>query len=192
MQEHFLFLRLNKGLTFLQSAFSIWITKRFSLVRECNDFLQCCILTLGPARQCLKIITDGYLQIQNYKIEMQLKPKLHQLWRIALCFGNYKLQLSVFVKTVWVFWPERVVPPRGNSLWTVLLIATLWSNRVLRADRKADVNQTCQQSVFSPIGACIRIWCTAGAVERRPQRSVHRPFRFSLSPRRSTKGLFTG
>ena len=57
-----------------------------------------------------------------YKIEMQLKPKLHQLWRIALCFGNYKLQLSVFLKTVWVFWPERVVPPRGNSLWTVLLL----------------------------------------------------------------------
>ena len=128
-----------------------------------------------------------------YKIEMQLKPKLHQLWRIALCFGNYKLQLSVFLKTVWVFWPERVVPPRGNSLWTVLLIATLWSNRVLRADRKADVNQTCQQSVFSPIGACIRIWCTAGAVERRSQMFVYRPFRFSLSPvPRSTNGLFTG
>ena len=35
----------------------------------------------------------------------------------------------------------------------------VYSNRVLRADRKADVNQTCQQSVFSPIGACIRIWC---------------------------------
>ena len=30
-------------------------------------------------------------------------------------------------------------------------------NRVLRADQKSDVNQTCQQSVFSPIGACIRI-----------------------------------
>ena len=49
---------------------------------------------------CLKIITDSYLQIQNYQIEVQLKPKLHQLWRIALCFGNYKLQLSVFLKTV--------------------------------------------------------------------------------------------
>ena len=35
---------------------------------------------------CSKIITDSYLQIQNYKIEVQLKPKLHQLWRIALCF----------------------------------------------------------------------------------------------------------
>ena len=41
---------------------------------------------------------DSYLQIQNFKIEVQLKPKLHQLWRIALCFGNYKLQLSVFFK----------------------------------------------------------------------------------------------
>ena len=47
---------------------------------------------------CSKIITDSYLQIQNYKIEVQLKPKLHQPWRIALCFGNYKLQLSVFLK----------------------------------------------------------------------------------------------
>ena len=45
--------------------------------------------------ECLKIITDSDLQIQNYKIEVQLKPKLHQLWRITLCFGNYKLQLSV-------------------------------------------------------------------------------------------------
>ena len=58
MQAHFLWpllkrkaflLRLNKGSNFLQSAFWIWITKRFSLVRECNVFLKCCI-TLGPAR----------------------------------------------------------------------------------------------------------------------------------------------
>ena len=58
----------------------------------------------------LKIITDSdLLQIQNYKIEMQLKLKVHQLWRIALWFG--KLQLSVFLKIVWVFWLERVLPP---------------------------------------------------------------------------------
>ena len=44
---------------------------------------------------------------------------------------------------------------RRNILWR----RAVYSNRVLRADRKADVNQTCQQSVFSPIGACIRIWC---------------------------------
>ena len=31
------------------------------------------------------------------------------------------------------------------------------SNRVLRAYQRSDVNQTCQQSVFSPMGACIRI-----------------------------------
>ena len=31
------------------------------------------------------------------------------------------------------------------------------SNRVLRADQQSDLNQTCQQSVFLPMGACIRI-----------------------------------
>ena len=47
-----------------------------------------------------KIITDSDLQIENYKIEdkVQLKPKLHQLWRAALRLG--KLQLSVFLKIV--------------------------------------------------------------------------------------------
>ena len=40
-------LRLNESCKFLQSAFWIWITKWFSLVRECNIFAQCCI-TLGP------------------------------------------------------------------------------------------------------------------------------------------------
>ena len=57
--------------------------------------------------ECLKIITDS--KIQSYKIQVQLKPKLHQLWRIALWLG--KLQPSVFLKIVWVFWLERVVPP---------------------------------------------------------------------------------
>ena len=72
------------------------------------------------------------------------------------------------------------------------------SNRVLRADQKSDVNQTCQQSVFSPMGACIRIWWTAGATERRSQMFVYRlsPFPFSLlaifSPFPQTESLFTG
>ena len=61
--------------------------------------------------ECLKIITDSNLQIQSYKIQVQLKPKLHQLWRIALWLG--KLQLSVFLKIVWVFWLEHV-----NGFWT--------------------------------------------------------------------------
>ena len=68
MQAHFLWLllkrkafllRLNKGSNFLQSAFWVWIIKRFSLVRECNVFLQCCI-TLGPARQ---------FSLQNVKLQ---------------------------------------------------------------------------------------------------------------------------
>ena len=64
---------------------------------------------------------------------------------------------------------------------------------MLHADRKASVNQTCQQPVFLPIGACIRIWCTACAVEWRSQMFVYRPFCFSVSPvAHSTKGLFTG
>ena len=56
--------------------------------------------------KCVKIIADSDLQMQNYKIEVQLKPKLHQLWRITQWLG--KLQLSVFLNVVWV--------------WTVLLL----------------------------------------------------------------------
>ena len=81
----------------------------------------------------------------------------------------------------------------ARSSLECFVISTLWSKRVLRADRKADVNQTCQQSVFSPIITCIRIWCTVVALERRSQMFVYRPFRFSFSlVPRSTKGLFTG
>ena len=71
-------------------------------------------------------------------------------------------------------------------------------NRMPRADQKSDVNQTCQQSVFSPMGACIRIWCLAGAVEQRSQMFVYSlsPFPFSLltifSPFPQTESLFTG
>ena len=129
-----------------------------------------------------KMITDSNLQIQSYKIQVQLKPKLHQLWRIALRLG--KLQPSVF------FIDSVSLLTGARSSLECFVISTLWSKRVLRADRKADVNQTCQQSVFSPIGACIsRIWCAAVAVERRSQMFVYRPFRFSLCPfLRSTKG----
>ena len=122
MQAHFLWpllkrntflLRLNKGSNFLQSAFWVWITKRFSLVRECNVFLQCCI-TLGPARQ---------FSLQNFKLSRIVTYRskiirvncslnwsyINLLWRIELWLS--KLQLSVFLRIVWVFWLERVVPP---------------------------------------------------------------------------------
>ena len=58
-------LQLKKDLRFgnlLQSAFWICITQRFSFVRECDDFLQCFVT-------------------------LELKMKLHQLWRIALWLG---------------------------------------------------------------------------------------------------------
>ena len=152
--------------------------------------------SLGFFAECLKIVTDSTLQIQSYKIQVQLKPKLHQLWRIALWLGNF--HLSVFLKIVCL-----LTRARSSSLGLAFeqqslecfVIATLRTNRVLRADRKAGVNETSQQSVFSPIIACIRIWCTAGAVERRSQMFVYRPFRFSLSiPKacsQATKTLFT-
>ena len=50
-----------------------------------------------------------------------------------------------------------------DAMWKIrrLVYKRLFKiNRVLRADQKSDVNQTCQMSVFSPI-ACIRIWCSA-------------------------------
>ena len=147
--------------------------------------------TLVFFAECLKIITDSDLHIQKYKTEVQLKPKLHQLWRIASWLS--KLQLSVFLKIVSVFWLEPAVLPVVIAFEYIFVIVTLRSNRVLRVDQKANVNQPCQQSVFSPLGACIRIWCTAGAVEQWSQMFVYRPFRFSLSPvPHSTKDLFTG
>ena len=65
------------------------MTKRFSLVPECNVFLQCCITRVPVCYFSYKlpgckIITDSDLQVQNYKNEGQLKLKLQQLWAIAL------------------------------------------------------------------------------------------------------------
>ena len=75
-------LRLNKGSNFLQSAFWIWISKWFSLVRECKIIRMKCSFNWS------------YINL---------------LWRIELWLS--KLPLIVFLKIVWVFWMERVVPP---------------------------------------------------------------------------------
>ena len=67
-----------------------------------------------------------------------------------------------------------------------------WKNR---GEREV---KGCQQSVFQPIAACIRICFTAGAVERRSQMFVYglSPFTFPLLMSFSffpqTKSLFTG
>ena len=105
-------LRLNKGSNFLQSAFWIW-SKRFSLVRECNVFLQCCI-TLGPARQFslqnVKLSRIVTYRSKNIRVNCSLNwSHKNLLWRIELWLS--KLQLSVFLKIVWGFWLERVGPP---------------------------------------------------------------------------------
>ena len=85
----------------------------------------------------------------------------------------------------WQRTPKDVCREAKESL-DCFVIATLWSNRHLCADRKADVNQPCQQSVFSPMGPCIRIWCTAVANVCLQAFSL-----FPLPFFRSTKGLFT-
>ena len=59
------------------------------------------------------------------------------------------LQLKKFISQV----PEDAIFKFRRPVYKRLFK----SNRVLHADQKSSVNQTCQQSVFSPIGACIRI-----------------------------------
>ena len=68
------------------------------------------------------IYTVSALEIQNFMIEVQLKPKLHQLWRTALWLR--KLQLSVFLKVVWVFWLKRLVPPLDRFVIVIKSRAT--------------------------------------------------------------------
>ena len=65
-----------------------------------------------------------------------------------------------FASSVWNFcsWVADV-PPRETSPAAKSEEKRMFSQAsVLHADRKVDVNQTCQQSVFSTIGACMRIW----------------------------------
>ena len=69
-------------------------------------------------------ITDSDLQIQNYKNEVQLKLKLHQLWRIALWLS--KLQLSVFLKGSVSLLTVARSSSLGNSFWISLTIFGLF------------------------------------------------------------------
>ena len=96
---------LNKGFNSHQSAFWIWITKQLSLVCECDVLshnISAMLYHTGPSSLVFfvgcYIITDRDSQIQNYKNKLQLKLKLHQLWKIASWLS--KLQL-VFLKKMW-------------------------------------------------------------------------------------------
>ena len=62
--------------------------------------------------ECLKMITDSNLQIQSYKIQVQLKPKLHQLWRIAFWLGKLQPSLLTGARSFSL----------GNSFWTSLTV----------------------------------------------------------------------
>ena len=69
-------------------------------------------------------ITDSDLQIQNYKNEVQLKLKLHQLWRIALWLS--KLQLSVFLKCSVSLLTVTRTSSLGNSFRISLIVFSLF------------------------------------------------------------------
>ena len=132
MEAHFLWpllkrkaflLRLNKGSNFLQSAFWIWITKRFSLVRECNVFLQCCI-PLGPAHQFslqnVKLSRIVTYRSKIIRVNCSLNwSYINVLWRIELNWivlhtnlisCRVGFVLSCFCKSNFsctLLWPER-------------------------------------------------------------------------------------
>ena len=130
----------------------IWITKRFSLVRECNVFLQCCI-TLGPARQFslqnVKLSRIVTYRSKIIRVNCSLNwSYINLLWRIELWLS--KLQLSVFLKIVWVFWLERVVPPfvtalnKLNSLFkNCFVIATVCDQACTRTGRPKVAGRGC-------------------------------------------------
>ena len=96
----------------------------------------------------------------------------------------------------------RVICPlmQEHSLWLKKLISQAPEDamfKIMPCSQKSNVNQTCQQSVFSPKGACFRVWCTAGSMERRSQMFVYRlsPFSFPVlaifSSFPQTESLFT-
>ena len=132
--------------------------------------------------ECLKIITDSDLQIQNYQTKVQLKPKLQQLWRIALWLG--KLQLSVFLKIVRVFSLDRACSSsHGNSFWIYICYCHFVIKSCATYRPKSQY-----QSALSTVSVL-----ATRSLEQWSQMFVYRPFCFSLSPvPHPTKGLFTG
>ena len=109
----------------------------------------------------------------------------HAYWFSAVIVSGRRDLPSIKCKNIHCGWKTSSVKRQNDAMLKIrrpIYKRLFKSNRVLRADQKSDINQTCQQSVFSPMGACIRIWCTAGAVERRSQMFVYRlsPFPFSL------------
>ena len=72
----------------------------FSLVHECNLFCN----AVSRWAQLVSFLCSAVF----FKCSLNWSY-IDLLWRIELWLS--KLQLSVFLKIVWVFWLERVVPP---------------------------------------------------------------------------------
>ena len=103
------------GMISTDTVSSLWFLSSLKhiVVHECNVFLQCCI-TLGPARQFslqnVKLSRIVTYRSKIIRVNCSLNwSYINLLWRIELWLS--KPQLSVFLKIVWVFWLEHVVPP---------------------------------------------------------------------------------
>ena len=155
-------------------CFFQWV---FSTLEGCNSF------------KWENVIFAAYFILRGHDMHIDFLGLLFLVGVICPLMQEHSLRLKKLISQA----PEHAMLKIRRPLYKRLFK----SNRVLRADQKSDINQTCQQSVFSPMGACIRIWCTAGAVERRSQMFVYglSPFPFSLlsifSPFHQTESLFT-
>ena len=137
-----------------------------------------------------KVIFAAYFILRGCDLHIDFLRLMFLVGVICRLMQEHSLQLKECISQV----PEDTMLKIGRPFYQWLFK----SNRMLPADQKNNVNQTCQQSVFLPIEACIRIWCAAGAVEQRSQMFVYRlsPFPFHLLaifvPFPQTESLFTG
>ena len=93
-------------------------------ISEDDNVFSAMLYNVGPhTPACCAFLcrTDSDLQVQNYKNEVQLKLKLHQLWRIvvsvlqtnliscrvALCFVAFKRATLVSNLSCSLYWRER-------------------------------------------------------------------------------------
>ena len=139
MQAHFLWplfkhkaflLRLNKGSNFLQSALWIWTTKRFSLLRECNVFLQCCIL-LGPAHQFslqnVKLSRIATYRSKIIRVNCSLKwSYINVLWRIEF-FSTWTSSVAGLALCLVAFAKATLVVLCCGKNGTAVLSIELWT-----------------------------------------------------------------
>ena len=118
-------MRLNKGFRLFNfSGDCSWISKILSDIlfgRECDGFLQ---KVLSRWAQLVRVFSTTDSDIQISKNGLQLKLKLHQLWRTAMWLSHHScswiLTTACFSggnMSLWNFWKAYIC----NSLVTVLL-----------------------------------------------------------------------